>query len=84
MSENDEFYLDELWEFVLSLSDSTLERLGINNLYKLLDILKRYGLANHKKAKEIEAIIKKIEVEENISKKIDDKNAEKLAIKNQI
>lgn len=83
MLENDEFYLD-VWEFVLSLSDSTLERLGINNLYKLLDILKRYGLGNHKKAKEIEAIIEKIKFEENVSKKIDDKNAEKLAIKNKI
>lgn len=82
MFENDEFYLDELWEFVLSLSDYDLERLGLNNLYKLLDILKRYGLGNHKKVKTIEAIIEKIE--EKFSKKIDDKVAEKLAIKNQI
>lgn len=82
MFENDEFYLDELWEFVLSLSDYDLERLGMNNLYKLLDILKRYGLGNHEKAKKIEAIIEKIE--EKPSKKIDDKVGEKLAIKNQI
>lgn len=82
MFENDEFYLDELWEFVLSLSDSTLERFSRNELYKLLDILERYGLGNHKKAQVIKAIIEKME--EKLSKKIDDKVAEKLAIKNQI
>lgn len=86
MLKNDKFYLDELWGFVLSLDDAHLEALGKEKLDKLLKILKRYGMGNTKIVKRIEAIIKKIEEEflEKISKKIDDKVGETLAIKNQI
>lgn len=86
MLKNDKFYLDELWGFVLSLDDAHLEALGKEKLDKLLKILRRYGMGNTKIVKRIEAIIKKIEEEflEKISKKIDDKVGETLAIKNQI